>query len=124
MQAESFDYRPSRTLLFLLVFIHLGTLIIISLGPLSLWIKFFGIFSFACNIKLQRATQRIFWSKKGGWKIQDRKGSIYSVKLKKQNICTGWVVGLNFMDKPLIIFFDSMSGDAFRRLRVLLINGG
>lgn len=127
MQAESFDYRPSKILIFLLIIVHSGALIIIAHGLGNPWGRLLGILlcvvSFVWNVNLQLNVKKIFWNEKTGWGVQDRKGSFYSAKLNSQNICTPWIAGLNFNKKPLIIFFDSMSKDAFRRLRILLING-
>jgi len=127
MQAESFDYRPSKILIFLLIVVHVGSLVIIACMRGHIFAQLLGgglcLFSFIWNINLQLNVKKILWNEKTGWKVQDRKGAIYPANLNKQNVCTPWVAGLNFNKKPLIIFFDSMRKDAFRRLRVLLANG-
>lgn len=127
MQAESFDYRPSKILIFLLSIIHIGALVIIAHVLGHPWEQFLGalacVLSFVWNVNLQLSVKKIFWNEKAGWGVQSRDGSVCSAKLNSQNVCTPWVANLNFNKKPMIIFFDSMSREAFRRLRVLLING-
>lgn len=55
--------------------------------------------------------------------LKTRRFILGKQKIKTPLVCTPWLVGLNVDNKARIIFFDSMSRDMFRRLRVLLING-
>jgi hypothetical protein len=78
--------------------------------------------SFCWNLNRQRKVKKFFWDERGGWKIQNKNGEIYSVRRARKNICTPWMIGLNFNRKALIIFFDSMNSEAFRRLKVLVLS--
>lgn len=113
MQVELLELQPSKLYMFLLGFLHVGAACCILLSKIPvvfmvIFILLVGI-SFGFQFKKHFAIKKIMLDKQ---------------KLKSHLVCTSWVVGLRINNRPHIIFFDSMSRHAFRRLRVLLINRG
>ncbi len=125
MLIESFDFRPSRILILILIVVHSGTLIVVFLFPGKI-LKVAGILlcitSVIWSMRLQFNLEKILWNEKQGWALQYKNKQAYSVTVSGRNLCLSWVVGLNFGRNSVMIFYDSMSEEAFRRLRVLLIN--
>lgn len=113
MRAELFEVKPSKIYIYLLVFIHLGALVCVFLSTIPITMVF--VFSLLTGINFIWQFRRHMKIRNFMWGKQ---------KLIKPLVCTPWVVGLNCEKRAVIIFFDSMSQSAFRRLRVLLINGG
>ena len=123
MLAESFELRPSKIFFVLLLMIHALTVWIVLLYlPVKGLILVLCVISFCWALNSQRKIKKFFWDEKEGWKIQNKNGEIYPARTTRQNICTPWMIGLNFNRKPLMIFFDAMSCDAFRRLKVLVLS--
>ena len=123
MLAESFELRPSKIFFVLLLMIHVLTVWMVLLYlPVKELILVLCVISFCWNLYCQRKIKKFFWDEKEGWKIQNKNGEMYSARTTRQNICTPWMIGLNFNRKPLMIFFDSMSCEAFRRLKVLVLS--
>lgn len=113
MRVESFELYPSKIYIYLLSILHLGAMCCVFLSkiPPVFMIIFVSVIgaNFVFQLKEHLSVKKITLGKQ---------------KQKTPLVCTPWVVGLTVGNKSHIIFFDSMSLQMFRRLRVLLINRG
>lgn len=113
MRVELFELHPSKTYIYLLSILHLGAACCVFLSKIP--IVFMIIFTSVIGINF------IFQLKEH---LSIKKITLSKQKQKTPLVCTPWVVGLTVAKKSHIIFFDSMSVQMFRHLRVLLINRG
>lgn len=127
MQDELFECKSSKILICFLVISYLGGILsVIFYAKLNIFIKLIIIgvclISFVKNSIEIKLINNIFWNKNTGWKLRDESGKYFPVKLTGLSVCTPWVISLNFKCKTVFICCDAMNKNAWRRLKVLLIN--
>jgi hypothetical protein len=77
---------------------------------------------------MRRTPKRVHWSPEEGWNMTDRAGVEHALKPQPEAYIGGWLVVAYFKDeagkrRTVMIAQDSVSGDGFRRLKVLLRYG-
>lgn len=123
---------PSKWLFFALLVLHMlafaalfctnFTLILKLLAGLLLWWSGY----YQCWLRaLQRSPKAIVkcTATKDKWRLVDRSGREYEVKLTGESLVTTVLIILNFGARHpvLMLFPDSLDSDSLRRLRVLLL---
>lgn len=132
-----FDLQPSYFLAFLLIFIHLGAIAILFFLDFVYWFIF--IFSICALTHLaftlwrvafrfgSRAIIRVSPQRDGSWRLVDRAGDVWHGELQSDSIRTRFFILLIFrvsekrFSLPLILPWDALDKQNFRRLRVSLL---
>lgn len=133
MSAIEFTLKPSRILFSLLLFLHLGAIMIIVWIVNSYLLMTILIAMVVISLLqllrryvfLKTKTAIIYGQKKTqeDWSLQDNQKTEYTGRLSQSCICNRHFVLLNFIipqkrfKQPLIIWYDAVDTDTFRRLR-------
>lgn len=136
MQLLPISLRPSRNLICLLVFIHLGAILCVCLSAAPIWLKlpalFITGFSFLLTIKRYGLLQHpsaivaLWTAATGEWYLRAQNGKVYSAHLQGSTLLTRSLVIMNFkrIDKwfgqTVILLPDTLEATTFRRLRAYL----
>lgn len=134
MLVDKFLIKPSRFYLVLMVLVFLASILMVFMTSLASVYKFLLLFFVVCfgvqlfwRFVLLRDRYSVIGLKKldgGEWQI-DCPVRVFNGKLRGDSTLTQWVSVLRFdvhgLRRPLvsIIWFDSLSREAFRQLRVL-----
>jgi hypothetical protein len=133
-----FDLQPSYFLALLQIFIHLGAIAILFFLNFVYWFIF--VFSICTITHLaftlwrtafrlgSRAIIRVSQQRDGSWQLVDRAGDAWQGTLQNDSIRTRFFILLIFSVRekrfsvPLILPWDALDKQNFRRLRVSLLS--
>ncbi len=124
--------RPSRRYLWLVVAMHLVTLVAVLLASWPPWLKvllllllglyFLYLYHTVLMLRGPRQVRLAVWSADSLWRIQPGRGGMENARLLDDSLCLPWLVLLRFRTQSghrynLPLFRDSLPEELHRRLR-------
>ncbi len=140
-QHNQFTLQPSRYFMWLLLLIHMGTMLLIISLPLKWWAEVlialvllaslaYYIEKHVCH-RLAKAIKSLTYLDKHVWCLTQRNGAKLNAILLGDSVVTSHLLILNFKiqlpskiggKRSVIVFNDSMNRIAFRQLRLLCLD--